>query len=100
MSLRIKEGDSKLSIPRLDGGGVPIFNYEGKPFTGIVFENENDGSLSWEEEYIDGFQEGWYRSFHKNGKIKQQWKAHNNIIISGTHKEWDENGNLIWESKS
>lgn len=100
MSLKIQEGNFKLKIERLDGGGMPIYYYEGKPFTGIVFKNREDGSLAWEEEYIDGFQEGWWRSYYKNGKMNEEYKTHNNNVISGTHKEWDENGNLIWESQS
>lgn len=93
--LRIKESDKDLTISRLDGGGVPIFYYKGKPFTGIVFENEDDGSLSWEEEYENGFQEGWVRYYYKNGKVKQEYKSHNNIELDETFKKWDEDGNLI-----
>lgn len=78
----------KLTIPHLDGGGVPIFNYERKPFTGIVFENEDDGSLSWEEEYIDGFQEGWYKSFHKTEKLNNNGKH----IIPMSFLELTKNG--------
>lgn len=98
MSLRIKL--SEFDITQLDGGGIPILEYQSVLFTGTVFENENDGTLSWEKEYKDGFQEGWCRSYHKNGKVKEQYKSHNNNVISGTHKEWNESGSLIWESKS
>jgi len=96
MSIRIKEGDSKLTIPRLDGGGEPIYHYEGKPFTGIVFKNHNDGVvLAWEKEYENGFQEGWVRRYFLSGEKRQEYKAHNNEEIDGSYKEWDENGNLI-----
>lgn len=95
MSLRIKIGDSKLKIPRLDGGGVPIYHYEGKPYTGFVFDNHDNGNLAWEEEYQDGYQEGWWRSFYSSGKKKKEYKSHNNKEIDGTFKKWDENGNLI-----
>ena len=95
MSQRIQEGNTKLKIERLDGGGMPIYYYEGKPFTGIVFKNREDASLAWEEEYLEGLQEGWCYSYYKDGKKAQEYKAHNNIEIDGTFKEWDENGNLI-----
>ncbi len=93
MALRIKESDPELTIPRLDGGGIPIFHYKGSPFTGIVYENEKDGSLAWEEEYKNGFQEGWIRYYHKNGRIKKEFNMHNNLELEG--RIWDENGNLL-----
>jgi antitoxin component YwqK of YwqJK toxin-antitoxin module len=91
--MRIKFEEAE--IDRLDGGGVPIIFFQGKPFTGIVYETEADGSIAWEEEYINSYQEGWTRSFHPNGKLAQEYKSHNNKIIENTYKEWDEAGNLI-----
>jgi len=86
MSLRIKEDAPNLIIVRLDGG-VPIFHYKGEPFTGIVFDNENDGSLAWEHEYENGYQEGWYRGYHRNGNKAVEYKFHNNLTIAGTYKK-------------
>lgn len=93
MSLRIEL--SGFNITQLDGGGIPFLKYNGHPFTGVVFKNRNDGTLAWEKEYEKGFQEGWCRSYYKNGNKAQEYKAHNNEEIDGTFKEWDENGNLI-----
>ena len=93
--LRIEENDNDLRIPRLDGGGVPIIEYRGTLFTGVVFKKRKDGSLVSEEEYDNGFQEGWIRYYHKNGKLAQEYKDHNNVELDGTFKKWDENGNLI-----
>jgi antitoxin component YwqK of YwqJK toxin-antitoxin module len=85
-----------LELIRLDGGGTPIYHFNNKPFTGIVFDIEEDGTLSWEEEYIDGFQEGWTRTYHPNGKPEEECKMHNNVIVDGTYKKWDANGNIIY----
>jgi antitoxin component YwqK of YwqJK toxin-antitoxin module len=94
MSLRIKL--SEFDIMYLDGGGVPILDYNGQPFTGIVFENHKDGiTLAWEKEYEKGYQEGWCRSFYPSGKKHLEYKTHNNTEIDGTFKKWDENGILI-----
>ena len=69
MSQRIQEGNPQLKIDRLDGGGVPIYYYEGKPFTGTVFKNHRDGiTLAWEEEYESGYQEGWCRYYYPLGE--------------------------------
>lgn len=93
MSIRITIKEAE--IDQLDGGGTPIIYFKGKPFTGIVYENEVDGSLAWEEEYLNSYQEGWTKYYYKNGKIKEEYKSHNNKVVEGTFKEWDEKGNLI-----
>lgn len=90
--LTIKE--SELTCNRLDGGGVPIYYHNGSPFTGIVLRYYDTGEIFCEEEYKDGYQEGWFRSYHKNGKKYTEYKAHNNVEYDGTYKKWDENGNL------
>ncbi|CAI8841641.1 hypothetical protein EMIT036CA2_30347 [Chryseobacterium sp. IT-36CA2] len=53
------------------------------------------GELFCEEEYKEGYQEGWFRSYHKNGKKYTEYKAHNNVEYDGIYKKWDENGNLM-----
>lgn len=95
MTLKINYKDSNLTIPRLDGGGIPIYDYNGTPFTGIVLRYYDTGELFCEEEYEEGYQEGWFRSYHKNGKKCTEYKAHNNVEYDGTYKKWDENGNLM-----
>ncbi|WP_144281429.1 toxin-antitoxin system YwqK family antitoxin [Chryseobacterium echinoideorum] len=93
--LRIQKNDKDLKIPRLDGGGVPIFYYKEKPFTGIVFSKYDNGVVFKEEEYENGYQEGWIRYYFENGKLNQESNNHNNITIDDTFKEWDKDGNLI-----
>ena len=93
--LRIETENPDLTIDRLDGGGIPVYYYKRKPFTGVVYKNDSNGILSFEEEYNKGFQEGMYTSYHKNGKKKKEYKSHNNDIVKNTFKKWDEDGNLI-----
>lgn len=94
MILRIEEGNKDLIIDRLDGGGMPVYQYKGKPFTGFLFKNNNDGSLCFEREYKKGYEDGWYRSYYKNGQKKKEYKSLNNMTVDDTYKEWDEEGNL------
>lgn len=91
--LRINEDD--LELTGFDGGGQPIFHYNGKPFTGILVMYEDDGTLSYEQEHQDGYNEGLFRPYHKNGQIYEEYQAHNNVEVDGTYKRWDENGNLL-----
>lgn len=44
------------------------------------------------------YDRGYHRYYHKNSKLKE-YKARNNIVIPKTYKEWDKNGNLIWNLK-
>ena len=53
----------------LDGGGEKyIYFYNGKPFTGIAVEYYYEvGSVVFgEEEYHNGYQDGWIRYYYKN----------------------------------
>lgn len=92
--LRIKETDPELLFINLDGGGSPIYKYKGQYFTGIV-EDYLDGILNYEAEYENGYLEGWVRFYHPNGDLETVKKLHNNVLIPGTYKRFDEDGYLI-----
>jgi len=83
----------ECDFDEVDGGGSPIWEYQGKRFTGVLICYEKDGTLSYEQECQDGYEEGWYRAYHANGKIMQEYNLHNNIVVPGTLKTWDEEGN-------
>jgi len=91
----IKIQNTELELIKVDGGGSPVYNYKGNPFTGILVGYSKNGHVFVEEEYQNGFQEGWTRFFYENGKVKREYKSHNNLQVEETYKEWDENGNLI-----
>jgi antitoxin component YwqK of YwqJK toxin-antitoxin module len=94
MSLRINEND--LELVGFDGGGSGMYHYQGKPFTGIMLiYNEKENYLYIEREFQNGYEEGQFRSYHKNGKVRQEYRSHNNITVEGSYKRWDENGNLV-----
>jgi antitoxin component YwqK of YwqJK toxin-antitoxin module len=96
--------------------------YQGKPFTGIVYELDIDGMVCYEGEHTDGFVSGYSRTWWKPGMLKSeiiyrqknnpysrsmQWYA-NGIVkelkegLNGTRircQKWNEQGILIerWE---
>jgi len=93
----IRKNSNELELWYFDGGGVPVYRYNGTPFTGIVEEYDN-GILYAEDEYINGFQEGWMRIYHTNGQLQIKVQKHNNMQVSGTYKEYDQDGILItWD---
>ena len=69
--LSIKEED--LEFVGIDGGGIPIYNNKGKPFTGIIEDYFFDTAiLAAETEYIKGYQDGLVRGFYKNGDMEYE----------------------------
>ena len=89
--LRVKDED--LEFIDIDGGGTPIYHYQGKPFTGMLLEYY-DNILYREIEYLKGYEEGVERVYYDNGKIKYEFHSKNNKP-HGISKNWDEEGNLI-----
>jgi len=98
-TLKVKEED--LEFIDIDGGGIPIYHYQGKPFTGLMMEYYGK-ELFRELGYVNGYQEGIERVFYDNGKIKHEFYLKNNKL-HGECKQWDEEGNLIstsyWENE-
>ncbi|NAS30949.1 hypothetical protein GTQ40_08215 [Flavobacteriaceae bacterium R38] len=93
MSLRVDY--KNLEYFGLDGGGSEILYYEGKPFTGIGIEYYKSGALLTEFEYQNGYLEGLQRGYHENGQINEEYLLKNNIVVPGTFKEFDQEGNLL-----
>jgi antitoxin component YwqK of YwqJK toxin-antitoxin module len=92
-TLRIRSED--LELVGVDGGGVEILHYKGKPFTGICLTYEDAGWLSVEEEFQNGYQEGWVRLYYENGQLEEEYFMHNNIMDPDLGGAWDEQGNPI-----
>jgi len=92
MSLYINEDDLEC---RFEDGGSPVWEYEGRLFTGILFCNEADGTLAYEQECENGYENGWYCSYHTNGRKDTAFKRHHNHMVAGTYKRWDEDGKLL-----
>jgi len=89
----MRKRNDELELWYFDGGGVPVYRYNGLAFTGIV--EEYDCSILYaEDEYANGFQEGWMRIFHDNSQLQMEVKMHNNLQVFGTYKEYDKNGTL------
>ena len=93
--LRVKDED--LEFTGIDGGGIPIYHYQEKPFTGILLEYY-DEILYREIEYKNGYEEGVENVYYENGKIQYEFNSKNNKL-HGICKDWDENGNLLSTSE-
>ena len=66
--------------------------YEGKPFSGIAIDKQNDGSYE-EWHFVDGFGEGRGFSLFPNGQLHEEFYLEHGIEV--IEKEWTENGILI-----
>ncbi len=67
--------------------------YDGKLFTGIAFEEDDQGRLLAEDTFVDGVLHGPSRTYHPSGRIK----AEEPVQRGGLHglcRYWYENGQL------
>jgi antitoxin component YwqK of YwqJK toxin-antitoxin module len=91
----------------------------GKPFTGILYDEYDNGQAGEEEKYVDGHQVGPFRRWYENGQLREEGvkrrgfapdkmsRWHENGVLKSTEerewgvvvscKEWDEHGKLISE---
>lgn len=91
----IKVKEEELEFVGIDGGGIPIYNYQGNPFTGIIVDYFfGTNIIAGETEYINGYQDGVEREYYENGNIKNEIHSRNNKL-HGNCKRWDEQGNLL-----
>ncbi len=93
MDLRLKK--ESLELVGVDSGGNEIVYYQGKPFAGTMYENEDNGSLAYEIEFQNGYREGWIKYYYSNGQLEEEYQLNNNVVVPGTFKGYDEEGNLI-----
>lgn len=87
---------NECDFNRMDGGGSPIWEHKGQFFSGILQEYYDSGELCYEQECENGYEEGWYRSYYRNGQKEEEYKTHNNIVVPGTHQMWDEQGTRVY----
>jgi len=93
MELRVLEND--LELVGIDSGGSEILHYNGLPFTGFLVEYYPSGQLLAEDEFQNGYLEGWHREYHENGQLELEYNLHNNEVVPDTFKEYDKNGNFL-----
>lgn len=86
--------EDELTMIGFDGV-YPIWAYNGERFSGILMCFEDDGTLSCEIGCTDGYEDGWHRAYHPNGRKSDEYRQLHSHVVSGTYKEWDEDGNLI-----
>jgi hypothetical protein len=99
--------------------GYTSMTWKGKLFTGIGFEIADDGHMISETTYIEGAEDGLYKTWHWNGELEsegknkwnrghgffKEWYESGRLKTEGLvelgiviwRKEWDENGNSIDE---
>ena len=75
-----------------------VVDQAGKLFTGIVYENFADGSLSYEGVHVDGKRCGYEKRWHKNGILEEYSFAYMNNP-HGPVQSWNDEGVLIFEAE-
>lgn len=92
--IRVNMDDTDLEYAGIDAGGGNMWNYQGKPFTGVIEEFYSNGNLAGETECKEGYTEGVQRLYYEDGRLERDCsKRHNHFY--GTSRYWDESGNLL-----
>lgn len=83
--------DSELDIDHNQVG-----RYEGRLFSGIVYDLWPDGKRRCEIPYVEGVQEGTARDWYASGRLAVETEYRNGCL-HGKQREWDEEGRLRLE---
>ena len=91
-----KHGPYKVFFSNGDLNHITTFQ-SGKRHGNYVMWYKN-GQKEEEGTYKDGELHGKVTNWHKNGQKKHEAEFKNDELVSGSHKRWDEDGNLLKES--
>lgn len=92
--MRVDSEDPNLEEAAFDVNGNFLYNYMGKPFTGII-EIYDRTVLIGEYGYDDGYKWGIQKSYYPDGKLEEEWHIGTGGI-NGQWRRWDQSGNLIY----
>jgi antitoxin component YwqK of YwqJK toxin-antitoxin module len=86
----------RVPAEELDFDDDQVFHYQGMPFTGVAYEEEQDGGIS-ETAYVEGLQEGTSRVRYSSGALKSE-AAFYRGVGHGRARKFRENGTLESET--
>jgi antitoxin component YwqK of YwqJK toxin-antitoxin module len=88
-----QSGGVRISAEELDFDDDQIFHYQGIPFTGVAYyEDEPDGGTA-ESAYVDGLLEGMTRAWYPAGSLKSEEPFYRGVG-HGRHRRFREDGSL------
>ena len=66
------------------------------PYTGIAYEEYENGKLKSKREYKDGKLDGWSAEYHINGQLEvSEWYS-NGILKGASYRKKVKNNKLFW----
>jgi len=75
-----------------------ITHYKDNPFTGEIFENYENGQLSYKENFKDGKKDGLSESYYENGQLRHKNNFKHGKHIDGLCEIYNENGQLVYKT--
>jgi hypothetical protein len=82
----------RVSYEDLDYDGA-VSTFEGKPFTGVAFEEDEDGSLA-EDQFAEGLASGLSRKWSLQRQLIEERQLLGGAL-HGTVREWSTHGLLL-----
>jgi antitoxin component YwqK of YwqJK toxin-antitoxin module len=74
-----------------------LFLFNGKPFTGLAYQNYEDGKKWCTINFVEGREHGWDRTFFRDGQLEVQ-TPYDHGLRHGVESEWHKNGSLKGEN--
>jgi antitoxin component YwqK of YwqJK toxin-antitoxin module len=83
---------TRVDLQRLE---VDDYTYylDGRPFTGVGYENRPDGTLWGEQAFSIGLPDGPSRTWYENGQLKSETN-YKLALADGSSREWYSSGQL------
>jgi antitoxin component YwqK of YwqJK toxin-antitoxin module len=84
----------RIDIDDIDERCDDMVFYQGRPFTGVLYELYPDGTLHYEGEHVGGFPSGYLREWWPNGNKQLEVIYANSKNPNGKTTKWYENGSI------
>ncbi len=91
------EVDTILEMVDVDNAGGPVYNYQGKAFSGIIESFYDNGRLQDDAEFTDGHIGGVQRKYYENGQMKEEYYKFYGKLDKH-FKAWSDKGKLLHHS--
>lgn len=84
----------KLKNIDSNGDGIPRSNYSNNLYSGVVYNNYENGNKMWEYSFQEGYKHGDCIEYHQNGQVYSE-AFFNDGSKFGNNKFYNEKGQLI-----
>lgn len=95
--MTVQFSDTALTLGPPDAGGSETWLYNGTPYTGIIEQKRNDGTLLSSMEVVQGYPHGLNREYYADGvSLKVEYRMKLNKPY-GLYIEYNPDGSIAFQ---